>query len=215
MSASPRKDVLGRNLQLVNQLAKLVVADRFKRMARDEVLSRFIQSSVDPVLLVDLNLRVDRESIHLAEMSLLSLVTAERMSAEIKRTAVSIQRSYQEVYGEDSKMVKDFASPELVHLRTDCLRARVEFYKCFLVVHDTVSTIFELAVKAFNKAERFQSKLEPVINADRRYNDELVRETETTQRFLMRKQTDYEILKAEELWLEFKTQSFKEPQALP
>lgn len=210
-----QSSALRRNIQFVARIARHIVTERFKRMAKDEVLSKFIQSHVDPILLVDINLQIDREAIDLAEMSLLTLVTGDRMSNELKRSAARIQKAYQDVYGEESDVVRDFSSPELTYLRIDCFRARIELYKVLLIVQDEVGSAYELAVKAFKKAERFQSRIEALLLADKRYNEELVRSTEATHRFLMKKQTEYEISKSEELWLEFKSDSFKETQALP
>lgn len=203
------------NISILQQVTKSIVADRFKRMAKDEVLSKFISSSVDPILLVDLALQIERESIQLTEISLLEVVTQERMEAEIRRTSKRIQEHYQQVYGEENSVVRDFKAASLLNLRAGTLRSRVDFYNSFLTVESKVETPLELANQAFNRAERFQSKLERVFSSDRSYNDELVRQTEPMHRFLMRKQTDYEILKSEELWLEFKSESFKEPHALP
>lgn len=209
------KAQLDQNLGLLRQILKILIADRYKQMARDEVLSRFIQKHVDPVLLVDASLHIEREALSLTEMSLLSLVTSSRMNAEVRRAAEKIQKSFQEIYGEESDVVHEFCSPELLHLRTDCLRARVDFFNPFLTVTGVVNNVFDLALKAFNKVERFEKKLTPVLEADRRYGEELVRETEATHRFLMKKQMDYELEKAEELWTEFQGQAFRSPRALP
>lgn len=207
------KSHIQRNIELLIQLLKSNVAERYKRLAREEKLSRFVTDRVDPALLVDLHLQIERQSVELTEMSLLELVTTARMNAELDRSARRIQQSFQEVYGED--LVPNFLSDALVERRVDCLRARVEFYNPLLVVTQNCENSLQLASKAFARAERFQKKLELVSQKDRQYNDELVRETEATHRFLMRKQTDYEVLKSDELWLEFKSEAFKKPQALP
>lgn len=202
-----------RNIQILSHLLKKLIADRYKRMARDEVLSKFVSGGLDPVLLVDLNMQVERDSLQLTEMSLLELVTPDRMMAELKRSAKRIQSTYQEIYGEE--FLENFFSEPLLDLRVKGMRARIDFYNPFLTVQQEVSNSLELAVLAFNRAERFQKKLSNVIEADRAFNDEFVRETSQINRFLMRKQMDYEVLKTEEIWLEFKTEAFKKPQALP
>lgn len=202
-----------RNAQVLIQLLKNVVADRYKRMAKEEVLSRFLSKNLDPVLLIDLHMRMEREAVQLTEMSLLELVNSERMNSELRKSSIRIQQAYQEIYGEE--LVPDFAAESLVDLRMRCFRSRLEFYNSFLTVNEAVATSLELAAKAFHRAERFQKKLSSVFDADRNYADELVRQTNSIHRFMMRKQLDYEILKSEEIWLEFKTEAFKEPQALP
>lgn len=204
---------LQKNMQILASLLKSVVAERYKRMAKKEVLSRFLSKNLDPVLLIDLHLRMERDAIDLTEMSLLELVNSDRMNAELKRSAHRIQLGYQEIYGEE--IVPDFISESLIDLRVRCLRARIEFYNHYLVVSEEVSNSLELGARAFQKAERFQKKLSAVFEMDRAYADELVRQTNAIHRFMMRKQLDYEILKSEEIWLEYKVEVFKEPQALP
>lgn len=202
-----------RNKHILAQLLKSVITERYKRMAKEEVLSRFLSKNLDPVLLIDLHLRMERDAIELAEMSLLELVTSDRINSELKRSALRIQQAYQEIYGEE--VVPDFSGDSLVDLRMRCFRARLDMYNSFLTVTAPAKNSLELAALAFQRAERFQKKLSAVCEVDRFYGDELVRQTSSIHRFMMRKQLDYEILKSEEVWLEFKTEAFKEPQALP
>jgi len=208
-----KRELIQRNIHLLSQLLKNIIADRYKRMAKDEMLSRFISSRIDPVLLVDLSLQIERDSIELTEMSLLELVTPDRMAAEVKRSADRIQRVFAEIYGEE--ILENFLSEPLMDLRMQTIRSRIDFYNPFLTVEHEVESFFDLAAKAYVRAERFQKKMGNVVESDRQYNDELVRETNQLHRFMMRKQLDYEILKSEEIWLEFKTEAFKTPHALP
>jgi hypothetical protein len=199
--------------KMLLQLLKSVVTERYKRMAKEEVLSRFMAQNLDPVLLIDLHMRMERDAVQLTEVSLLELVSSDRMINELKKSSVRIQAAYQEIYGED--VVENFSHPHLIELRQRCFQKRIEFYNSFLTVNRSCANSLEMGAQAFNKAERFQKKLSNVFDVDRSYADELVRQTHTTYRFLMRRQTDYEILKSEEIWLEYKTEAFKEPQALP
>ncbi len=209
------EDVLKHNIQVLQQLARQMVGERFKRMARDEVLSKFMSLQIDPALFVDLQLQVEREAIHLTEISLLTLVTPDRLQREIQKAARQLQQGFQNVYGEENQVMKDFLSQSLVQMRESCLRARVDFYNPFLSQTEKAANPLQFAVSAYNRAEKFSKKLEGIIEADRRYNEELIRQTETMHRFLMKKQSEIELLKSEELWAEFQEEAFKTPAALP
>lgn len=209
------EEILKHNLLVLNQLARALVGDRFKRMAKDEMLSRFMSLQVDPALFVDLHLQVEREAIHLAEISLLALVTPDRMAREYEKTARRIQEGFQLVYGEENQIMKDFTQPLLISLRQSALRARVELFNPFLSVNVKGESPFHLAKSAFQNSEKLFKKLEGVLEADRRYNDELVKQTESLHRFLMKKQTDYELQKNREIWSEFMEGAFHVPAALP
>lgn len=202
-----------RNAQILLQLLRALVTERYKRMAREEVLSRFMSGRLDPVLLIDLQMRAERDAVELTEVSLLELVTSDRMNAETKRSAIRIQQAYQEIYGEE--IVPNFLSDHLVDLRIRSLRSRIDFYNSFLSVPDELSNSLELAAKGFEKAERFEKKLSAVLDADQRYAEELVRQTDSIHRFMMRKQLDHELAKAKASWEEFLREAFKKPQALP
>lgn len=206
-------DFRQRNLHILGQLVKGIVSDRFKRMAKGEVLTRFSSVNIDPALLVDLAMQTEREALALTDMSLLDLVTPDRLASELRRSSLRIQNSYQEIYGES--VVENFSSEPLVDLRLHSLRTRIDFYNPFLSIHSDVNDSLELAVMAFNRAERFQKSLSTVIESDRNYFDELIRQSNSMYRFMIRKQCDHELLKAEESWLEFKTEAFKKPQELP
>lgn len=201
------------NAKILLQLLKSVVTERYKQMAKEEVLSRFVTHNLDPVLLIDLNMRMEREAVELTEVSLLELVSSERMLNELQKSSARVQAAYQEIYGEN--VVGDFSDSNLIEARQRCFQKRIEFYNSFLTANQICSNPLELGAVAFNKAERFQKKLSSLLAVDRSYADELVRQTSATYRFLMRRQMDYEILKSEEIWLEYKKEAFKEPQALP
>lgn len=209
------EDVVKHNIQVLGQLARWIVGERYKQMARDEVLSKFMSLQVDPILLVDMSLQLEREAIHLAEISLLALVTPDKMQIEARKSAKRIQDGYVQIYGEENPVVRDFSSPSLLQLRQACIRARVDFYNPFLSIEHKGASPKDLAYHAYLKSDRFQKKVAGFLEADRRYGEELVRQTEQLHRFMMKKQVDVELSRAEALWSEFQLETFKEPQALP
>jgi hypothetical protein len=212
---SLKTNYLSRNIRLLQQLAKGLVSERFKQLAKESKLSRFSSRVVDPVLLVDLNLQVEREAIQLAEISLLELVTSERLKAELRRSAARIQKTFDIVYrDEEDPDANLFSAENLIQARMKCLHSRVQLYNSFLTVAEDVESPLELAERAFIKADRFAKKLEPILQADRAYYEELVRTAPQIHRFLIKKQSDSEIEKQEALWGEFQMEAFKSQQAL-
>lgn len=201
-----------KNAGLLAQLLKNLTAERFKSMAKEESLSRYLAAPVDPVLLMDLNLQVERDAIQLTEMSLLALVTSERMRAELKRTATRLQKSFQSIFGDES--IVDFASDSLIEKRIQCLRTRVDFYNPFLSCSSEGSNIFDLARQAFLESERFETKLKRLLESDQDYLQTLVKETAELQRFLAKKQTDIEFQWIQKNWREFQHEAFKKPPEL-
>ncbi|TVQ80719.1 MAG: hypothetical protein EA369_01835 [Bradymonadales bacterium] len=210
-----KAEVLKRNIRLLSQLLRSIVGERFKQLAREEKLSKFSNQVIDPVLHLDLSLQMEREAIHLAEISLLELVTSERLSSELRRSALRVQEAHQSILApdEDDEFLK---SENLVRARMKALQCRVQFYKAFLTVEESsVNTPLTLALKAFISKERFSKKLDPVLSADRDYFEELARAAPQIQRFLVKKQADIETQKSENLWREFENEVFRQPQALP
>jgi len=207
--------ILKHNIQLLTQLTRFIVGECFKRMARDEMLSKFMSLQVDPALFVDLHLQVEREAIHLTEISLLELVTPDRLRGELRKSGKKLQDGFQLVYGEENPVIKDFLNQNLIQFRELGLRARVEFYNPLLTVERKGENFLDLANLAYNRPDRFLKKIEGVLEADRRYNEELVRQTESLHRFLMKKQTEYELQKMDEIWKEFLEEAFRSPAALP
>lgn len=212
-----KTDFLSRNLKILLQLVRSMVAERYKQLAREEKLSRFSSRIIDPALLLDLNLQVEREGIHLAELSLLQLVTEERLRAELRRSAMRIQKTFDAIYRNenDDEDFKLFSSENLVQARVRCLYARVQLYNSFLTVAEEVDSPLRLCQRAFVQSDRFVKKLQPVFEMDRLYAEELVRSFPEMQRFMVKKQSDSELDKQEGLWREFQTEVFKRPPALP
>jgi hypothetical protein len=192
---------------ILAHLLKGLVAERFKRMARDEVLFKFISSRVDPAVLVDHSLRAEREALDLAEMSLLELVDSERMDAELHKSAEKIQSSFQKIFGNES--AKEFVSSELLHQRIRWLKVRIDFYRKWMGYSDEASSPTELAKKSFRSIKSFDSSLKVLFEIDRQCADEIVRATPSLNRFLMRKQLDYDLKSSEDVWQEFKQQAFR------
>lgn len=209
------EEVLKHNIQLLGQLTRYIVGECFKRMARDEMLSKFMSLQVDPALFVDLHLQIEREAIHLTEISLLELVTPDRLRNEMVKSGKKIQTGFELVYGEENPVIKDFQNQSLIQFRELGLRSRVEFYNPFLTVSRKGENFLDLAILAYNSSDRFLKKIEGVLEADRRYNEQLVRQTESLHRFLMKKQTDYQFQKMDEIWKEFLQEAFRSPAALP
>jgi len=208
-----KTELIQRNMRLLSQLLRGIVAERYKQLAREAKLSKVSNQTIDPVLFVDLNMQVEREAVQLTEVSLLELVTAERLRAEMRRSALRIQKSFQLIYGDEDMEV--LSSESLVQARMRCLQARVQFYNSFLTVSEVVDSPTSLASRAFVNQERFTNKLSPVLDADRIYHEELVRTVPQLHRFLFRKQSDFEMQKQEALWKEFQGEAFRSPQALP
>lgn len=125
MPQASEEPMIRKNYKTLARLLKNLVAERFKRMAKDEVLSRFISSRIDPALLVDHALQAEKEALDLAEMSLLKLVSSDQMRTEIFKSAEKIQSNLQEVFG--SAIGGKMVSETLVELRAIWLGARIEF----------------------------------------------------------------------------------------
>lgn len=121
------------NAKILLQLLKSVVTERYKQMAKEEVLSRFVTHNLDPVLLIDLNMRMEREAVELTEVSLLELVSSERMLNELQKSSARVQAAYQEIYGEN--VVGDFSDSNLIEARQRCFQKRIEFYNSFLTAN--------------------------------------------------------------------------------
>jgi len=203
---------LQKNVGLLVRLLKTLVADRYKSMAKAENLSRYLSAGVDPVLIVDLNMQIERDAVQLTEMSLLELVTSDRMRAELMRTASRLQKSFQSVFGDES--IVDFCSDSLIGKRIQCLRSRIDFYNPFLSCNSKASHIFELVRDAYQESHRFEAKLGKLLDADRDYLQSLVKETAELQRFLAKKQTDLEYQWLERCWKDFQAAAFKKPAQL-
>lgn len=199
--------------QLLAHLVREIITDRFKRLAKDEVLSKFISGNVDPALLVDHYIQSEREAMDLAEMSLLQLVSAERLQSEIHKAAEKIQSNLARIYS--SGVSRDFMGSTLTDARARWLRVRIDFYARWMSVSTGASSPKDLARDAFRNLKGFESRLESLIEADRLFSDELVRATPSMYRLLMKKQLDHEIDRAVEVWKEFSQEAFKEAKALP
>jgi hypothetical protein len=197
---------------ILARLLKNLVSERFKQMARDEVLFKFVSSNIDPVLLVDLSLQAEREALDLADMSLLSLVDATRMEDELRRSSIRLQSRFQKIYGEE--VADNYVSEKLLEVRIEWLRARVLFYRKWLSIADTASTALELGARAFSSSQSFESSLKVLEETQARWAEDIVKATKPLFRFLIKKQLDYESENASNLWQEFRSEAFKKPPQL-
>lgn len=189
-----------------------MVKHRFKTMAKEEVLSRFLGTSIDPAVLMDLQLQVERESVQLTELSLLELVTAGRLEAEILKASERIQSSYGAIFEQDAPV--EFASKHLVHQRARCFRTRVDLFNPFLTNTKLVDDCYRLAQVAFVEQDRFIKKIKSVLDADRSYDEALIKEASSMHRFMLTKQTRYTQELAEQFWVDFGGRSFRKTPEL-
>ncbi len=196
-----------KHYKLLSHLLRSLVAERFKRMAKDESLFKFISSRIEPAVLVDHELQSEKEALDLAEMSLLELVSAERLEAELFKSASKLQANFQKVFGPD--VSKSFSSEGLIEKRMIWLGSRVGFYRSMLSISDSVDSPLELGARAFRNLKRFNEALSPILQSDRALADEVVQSTNSMFRFLMKKHFDYELENFETLWNEFKKEAFR------
>ena len=194
-------------------LLKQLVTGRFKSMAKDRTLFRFISSRVDPALLIDHALHAEKEALDLAEMSLLKLVDSDKMSAEVRKSAHRIQTAFQGIFGED--VSKDYCCDALVEVREKWLGVRIDFYRKFLSLSDRCDTPLDLTQRTFNREKKFEDALHYLFKVDQMLADEIIKYTNSLHTFLMKKQLDNELEHSQELWEELRKQAFKEQAALP
>lgn len=197
---------------LVAHLIKTLIADRFKRMAKDEVLFKFLTTRVDPAVLVDFHLQAERSALDLAEMSLLTLVDSEKMNSELRRSAEHIQNNFQNIFRTDAS--ENFVAETLVDHRMHWLRGRIHFYRKWLSLTTTADSPTDLAFKSFRNSKAFVSNLDVLFRTDRACADETIRATSSIHRFLMKKHFDYELKSSQELWNEFSEAAFRKTPEL-
>lgn len=198
---------------LLAHLLKGFVAERFKRMARDEVLFKFLSSRIDPAVLVDHALQAEKEALDLTEMSLLQLVDSKRMEQELFRSGEKIQNAFQKIFGDD--ISKEFNSERMIEKRTQWLAVRVDFYRKWISLSDDADSPKDLAAKAFRQVKTFEASLAVLHAIDKEFAEELIKSTNALYRFLMRKQMEHETQRSIEVWEEFKKEAFHKPAALP
>lgn len=197
---------------LLAHLIKTLVADRFKRMAKDEVLFKFLTSKVDPAVLVDYHLQSEKEALDLAEMSLLELVDSEKMNSELRKSAQRIQSNFQNIFRTSES--DHFTDEPLIDHRMHWLRGRIHFYRKWLSFSGTATSPLELASSAFQNAKAFRSNLEVLQRTDKDCADETIKATAPLHRFLMKKHFDHELVNSHELWLEFADEAFRKTPEL-
>lgn len=199
--------------KILAHLIREIITDRFKRLAKDEVLSKFISGHVDPALLVDHYFQSEREALDLAEMSLLKLVSAELLHTEVAKAAEKIQNNLKRIYS--TQVSGEFSSQALFEARVKWVKSRIEFYARWMSVESKAYSPSDLAREAFRSAKNFQAKVAVVLAADKALSDEITKATPSMYRLLMHKQLQHEIERAVEIWREFSEEAFKESKALP
>lgn len=186
---------------------KGLVAERFKRMAKDEVLFKFLSKKIEPAVLIDHYLQADREAMDLAEMSLLELVSSERLEAERFKSAQKIQSNFQRMFGEEA--AGDYVAEILIEKRAEWLSSRIDFYRRMLSISEEAESPLELAAAAFRNRKKFGDLLKAVSTSDRAFTEAVVGHTAALHRFLMKKHLDYELENSETLWNEYADEVFK------
>lgn len=193
--------------KILAHLIKHLVAERFKRMAKDESLFRFLSSQVEPALLVDYAQQTEKEALDLAEVGLLKLVNQDLMLAEIQKSARKIQQQLQSLFGDEFS--KHFLDEDLIEKRALWLRARIDFYQRMLSLNEKVNDPLELGQRAFRNSKRFYAAFEKVLRSEQDLADEIVQATHSLHRFLMKKHLDHEFQNLENIWNEFGREAFK------
>lgn len=202
-----------RHYKLLAHLLKSLTSERFKRMAKDEVLSRFISSRVDPALLVDHAFQAEKEALDLSEMSLLQLVSPDHLRTEILKSSERIQKNFEQVLG--SQITSELLTDQLLELRAIWIATRVEFFRRWLSIDEDAETPLDLARRSFKSRKRFEASMARIMEADKTFADALVSATNPLHRFLMKKQMEYELKNSEDLWEEFKEEAFRKVRELP
>jgi len=210
VSADPLLSHIKFNFPVLAHLLKSLSVDRFRRMARDEVLFKFIADRFDPAVLVDHLVQAEKEALELAEMSLLKLVDSEKLETQLHRSAEKIETHALAILRETGPV-----SEALLQARVSWLDARVQFYRRWLSISDHFDSPIDLARAAFRSAKNFQKALDIVIDSERKLADEIVRQTPPLHRFLVRKQMNFEMKSVEEIWEDFTKEAFRETPALP
>lgn len=197
---------------LLTHFVRNLVTDRYKNLAKDEKLFRFLSDQVEPALLIDHSITAEREGMDLAEMSLLKLVDTTRMSEEVARTAERVQRSLSTLLG--FQIGAEYMNAAALNAREKWLLERVVFYRRFLSLKKDVSSPLELAQLSFRSRELFESALEPLIRSEEELYEELLRHTPALHRFLMKKHWDLQLEVIRHTWEEFSEEAFKETKKL-
>ncbi len=199
--------------KIVAHLLKSLVADKFKRMARDEVLSKFLSNNIDPALLVDLHMRAEVEALDLAEVGLLKLIDTAELTRQLEKSALKIQEHFQFVYGEKGGRV--YLSEDLLLWRVEWLRRRVLFFQKWLSLVEICETPADLGFKTFRTRKSLDDSLKHLFEIDAKLAEATVQATPAFFRFLMLKQLQCEADHLQSVWKEFRDEVFKKIQELP
>jgi hypothetical protein len=207
-----QKNILKHNYKMLAHLLKGLVAERFKRMAKDQVLFKFISRRLEPAVLIDLHLQTEREAMDLAEMSLLELVDSDRLAAELSKSAERIQKNFQRIFG--TKEDSSYTAEALVEKRSRGLSSRVDLYRRILSLEEKVESPMDLARKSFRNPKKFEIYLTLISKAEHDFSEAILSHTAPLHRFLMKKHFDYELANFEKLWMEYVKEAFKKTPEL-
>jgi hypothetical protein len=184
--------------KLLSVLIKEIITDRFKKMARDENLTKFLSSKIEPAKLVDFHVSAEREALQLSVDRVESALAGSDLDRALKEVALRIQSNFQAIYGSDVLPINQ--APELLLARSLWLRSRVDFYTRWINVKASEGSAKDLALAAFRSEKAFRKFLDQIFAADENLCKEVVRSTNPTFRLLMKKQFELETQQARLLW---------------
>ena len=198
--------------RLLSNLIKEIITDRFKQMARDEKLTKFISTKIEPAQLVEFHVRAEREALQISVQRVESSLAGSTLERALQDSAVRIQSDFQKAYGSDVLPVNQ--STDLVVTRVQWLRTRVDFYTRWLGVHSSQSSAEDLARAAFRSEKAFRKYLGQISRADEELSKEVLRSINPTFRLLMKRQFELEAEQARSLWESCVKLWFKETKEL-
>lgn len=184
--------------KLLSVLIKEIITDRFKKMARDEKLTKFLASKIEPAKLVDFHVSAEREALQLSVERVEESLAGGELDRAIQEAALRVQTNFQQIYGSDVLPINQ--APELLVARSQWLRSRVDFYTRWINVKASEGSAKDLALAAFRSEKAFRKYLEQIFSADETLCQEVVRSTNPTFRLLMKKQFELESEQARLLW---------------
>ncbi len=194
-------------------LIREMITDRFKRLARDEALSKFIFNEIDPAALIDVYLQAEKEALQLSQKTLGELHSSTTLQKSLLESSARIHERLGAVYGSDFE--SGISSSAALESRARWLKSRMEFYSQWMSVESSSHTPETLARDAFKTAKNFKSKVALVLDSEKDLHESLLKTVPTTYRLLFKKQCEHELERARDLWEEFAGEVFKEVKQFP
>jgi len=201
-----------RSAKLLSSLLKKIITDRFKQMARDEKLTRFLASKTDPAQLVELHVSAEREALQMALLRVDKGLAGGELDRSLQEIALQIQIRFQKIYGSDVLPINQ--ASQLLDARTQWLRTRVDFYTRWLGVRVEADSAEDLARAAFRSQKAFQKYLRQISLADEALSKEILKSTNPTFRLMMKHQMELEDEQARSIWDSCAKLWFKETKEL-